>query len=1845
MSIPLSVAPHTVVSSVWIISPAYAMARPPREGDENIGPPEVHPPISIVPEELTSHIGSCLAGPPVDLTPPPDREIHWSVARLAAAKATRNSTGTEGWLGVSVYTPHYRPVSFAVLPGPLPSAAQSTIDIVTASQYGVPQGLFDTVVPIRPQRASGFASFIRFSSNIRRFGGGEGMAAVIADLTQAGGPYFATTLPRSLSYEDLCSYLQPLTRHRAEELRYFVGLRTKPWPSCAMVQLRDGDVITVLSGHEAEVQRLRFADLFSLDVEYGSLHDMATPEVNEAICVLHREQRFCFPCPGSDRSIEQNIVADLRLDPNAVQMCKFPIADLDVQGSQCSLLVAVQDLPPPSTLAAQQIAARHIFVLLDFRPLGLKPRFVCTTYPALHIPSLASRFEIVLPESRVLAVYGGERIRNDVHIDGNTTLVFFADEPPPPRDDFESSSDDGLADRFPIRLPAGPPVPAPVAHDVPSSPVWEAEWPGTAEPISAWDEHFHPAQMPIPRQNNDENSNDLPPWDETVQDTHATAHVWEDEWLNDDASLPGAPAPTSVSLPQAAQASSDLDPPGAGSIVAEPTRLRITAFVAVPDYIPERHTLVLPVPCGVGLLIDALQSDRRSQNWGTMTCCDTVVPVFPQPSNKFATFVGFPSCISGKVVAFFNCHHVDSRAFASPVWDSLTRESILLAAGYGGDSRHNVFVHGIMHPLAEGQRISLYNGILINITPQSSGSPDVFDLATMLQQVDGWDAGAYLPCPRWCHRSHFCVLTDAWPMLFAVREPSRGFSRDDLADLLQTQECKLVIRPSAPRLSDVLFRGYPVSGVLVATEAVSNLPCPPAKSKDTRKILILDQPPILRGFSWRLQDHDLLPVQMLADEFADLCPSGYSVVFRGASVLRVGGRLVMVIGNGQVVSVEFVPDQVQRDDPNEAPPDDDDMHEGGDGDHRNEGQDSLPSDVHSVSEPPSASQGTAREPASDRSRSRSPRDSTGANDTARSSHAVLQLDLTSGSKAPALTLDRPHKGIRRIGNPTYMWSSVVLHDALAEGMRCLTSVLPHPLGPQALRICGPSLAKNTAGEGTHGQGHIVCKILPSQGASHLSSSEAFRNARRATLQLGLPWPFEPNFPVDMVQDETEAFPLEQVEEEETMVQAVFLLLTPDYKPETLVLELLVPQSLLEVIDLIDTCRNRRLRSLFPQVIPVIPQPDPRWGLFIALPTWIRDEIVVCLDLTLVDGRVFSAVTPRATDKPSLLNLAGFAIGALMDVYIPGDPDPVEAEVHLSMGPCVSFVPSGEPREYMTHLEDLLRTHLGWAPGPAFPQPDGHDRICAVADGWYRDFLLLPERANFFRADLATRFGIPLLRLLIHAAIPIPGDVTIYGRACCTVVGLSESPRRDPDAAQTTALIDCRPLLEGWRKEIAPDGWLDVATLRFKLLQGAPAGYTVVFSGCRPHWNWLAVENGQVVVATLVASNLSVSDEGQDSHNSFGLGPDSPNSQPSADDLDRSPPVDGDDQGTGSDRNAPVSRGWSFGNSLATHISDTRFDQTVWSWSVMCAQGLLHHAFLTGTLGITSVFMLLYAGSLLGAHLTVHVCVRIGRVQMPVLFGLLMLQLLVWPSDAMQLPSRHDSDVVEYDPSCLSRCAGSFPAGDTRPIATPCRGIIQCPIIDLDGDMLSSLVDDIGPTLLEECVQHPECEAFFLAVSLIEVLFEHFSAPSFELPHASLPVYQLDGAQDPVTTIFLDLLLPDNSRAANTNAACWYPLDCGQCEIPLTQSMWDNLCRSVPLCCASSMPQGLHKPERFKDWIAFGTPGILPHDSEALGVFFTADGSYSPSHRGCRMGSRYFLCHAPVPRSTRRSLGTDCWSYG
>ncbi|CAE7225872.1 unnamed protein product [Symbiodinium sp. KB8] len=897
-------------------------------------------------------------------------------------------------------------------------------------------------------------------------------------------------------------------------------------------------------------------------------------------------------------------------------------------------------------------------------------------------------------------------------------------------------------------------------------------------------------------------AHDLGAQNDSTGDGDVLRTIGDPDLRPDTGSYTGDSGPVSL----AASASNPLPAPSAdvdvgddAPVPAEPVPLR--AYVFVPDVVPEMLTASAFLPCSVDTAMAAVAAARQTEDILRFPRC---VPATPQPFADCVLAVAAPHWFEQRPVVLLDCRRINFTIFAKALHPRLNRESLLLAAGQPHDSRWDIFVHGLLHPLQREQIITLRTGMLITFEPEGCGAPAAYDLAARLITRTDWDPDFELPVAGSYPGQYFWVLTDGMPTLFEVAPWRRRSFTHDLAQHLQESAHSLVLKPSHPRIIDGYFNGRLTSGLIIATRQVCRLPCPPVRRKDTRLLVFVDARPVMQGFQWLIAEHAALPVEAVTRRFEDGCLDGYLITVSGAEVSSFGDERFLSLEDGLLLVVEYKEEEFELlSAPVTSPPgnDDDDAPEG-DSTRRAPGLDGSASDVNT--------RATLL-----RNRSRSPRGGT---------VPPTSTVACCNSFTRTWRIER----CRRV----VTWGASLIHDALAESHWPLTPVLRQLWSPYRWMA-------------SSSQGFPIVR-LPCWFVRHWSDLLGNQAATPYEDDAGTrPSP-------GRISDDADA---SDTDSDYTMIDAVFVLLAPDYASEEVTINIMVPQSVGEAFDVLDTCRGLANKELFPTLCMVWPQPDPRWAVALMLPAWINGEVVCCCDLTRWDGRVFAAKVPRVVDRHRLLLVAGLSSRADVDVLLPAYDVPLlpGEEAVLTMGDCVCFVPAESPREPVVSLREMLHTHLPWMPGPAFAWP-ADDRYCVVSDDSYCDFLLLPDRAFTYRADIASRLALSPHNFVLTPAVPRLHDVAVVGKACRTVVAAGTYRPSSNAGTPHICLLDCRPVFQGWFRCTAPSGWLDLRPFRDAFSQGAPEGWMPSFEGCANHWIWRWVEPGEVVRVTFVPAD-------------------------------------------------------------------------------------------------------------------------------------------------------------------------------------------------------------------------------------------------------------------------------------------------------------------------------------------------------------------------------------------------------
>ncbi|CAE7808085.1 unnamed protein product [Symbiodinium sp. CCMP2592] len=791
----------------------------------------------------------------------------------------------------------------------------------------------------------GYASFVRVASAIRPHEN-HGGVAVVLDLTHAGGRYFATVLPPRLDYEALVAFITPLTHHSDHPLCLHVGARADPWPYNMPVELVDGDVITALHGFDTRVLQVCVDSLFEPGAEWGAVEHMPTVEFTAGVCALYGNTRYFIPPHHHYGETVIEAIARFVARPAAeLTYCSFQIDDLEVHGDHASHAILVIDAPNPQGASALHAARRDVFVFCDLRPLGLKPRFICTHCHVVHRPRLLSAFDLHVHPAYRVEVAGGVQQGEDIQLRGNESLLFYARKARSGEiamltraDTSESDSSSSSSSQVRSRE----------SRSADSPPAWDGredeaevrlEVPALGASVRPPDESvILPSQQgpdPIVERVAAQVSTEqegsartgLSPSGGEVSTLRCHA-AQDDGSISSTPTAAGLPAPAGVLQGHAArpQVPFHTEPqalagpaPTLDALPAEAGWIPILVAVFVPQYVAELFEIPLCLPCGVEHALAAIGDYRTAS---TAHHFPQLFVAQPHPVGDFAVVLAGPDWNSGKVVVLFDCRQVNATFFSAFVHPVLNRESLLIAAGFQATDGHQLFVHGLLQPLRAGQIIDLISGMVIVCVPAGHRPSAMFDFATMLQSSSDWSLRAAVPGLGQAPGTFFHILTDGGSQRFTVAQGRRPHFRSDLVRQLRADDAALTIKPTHPRIQNHFDQGYISTQVLVATERLSRLPCPPARTPENRLIVVLDCRRILQGFEWRLLASAVVPLQDLERFYLRLCPAGRSVAIWGAPVENTAAGPMLRVTSGQVLTVEYVEDVLMDERTDSGPPGD-----------------------------------------------------------------------------------------------------------------------------------------------------------------------------------------------------------------------------------------------------------------------------------------------------------------------------------------------------------------------------------------------------------------------------------------------------------------------------------------------------------------------------------------------------------------------------------------------------------------------------------------------------------------------------------------------------------------------------------------------------------------------------------------------------------------------------------------------------------------------------------------------------------------------------------------------------------
>ncbi|OLQ14158.1 hypothetical protein AK812_SmicGene1724 [Symbiodinium microadriaticum] len=803
-----------------------------------------------------------------------------------------------------------------------------------------------------------------------------------------------------------------------------------------------------------------------------------------------------------------------------------------------------------------------------------------------------------------------------------------------------------------------------------------------------------------------------------------------------------------------------------GLVVAEDLEELVEAAVQAifvvfaPRFHCEVLHLDLPGNCDVETALLAVAESRRSDSSLAFDC---LLPADPQPDLGFACVLAVPVWADYRV-CLVDVRSIDGRLYAQQFSDQLSRSSILVQIGIRDAPGLRVLLAGVA--LAPVGLYDMPHGGSVVIVPPGVREEPRFPLHQLLQGLAEWDR--HTPFLNRGISTEFLMLSDGLPRVLPVDLDGITNSarlKAAAAEAFRFDVDKITVCPAIPRIRDLAYLGRECQAVLAATESICRIPVPPGRLMVRQHMAFLDMRLLLADVSWLLAPHGVLEVARLERDILPRVPFGHSLSITGGRRESRGYREFIHVAHGELLSFCFVENRPSDasfpfDSPSGQPPSD---QEDPPPDEDEEESDSAPSD--STRSSPARSQ-----------RSRSPKPCTGSvppNSTTRAvSLSPSKFDVVYCLLPDSFVLGPPSDpGPRHfdVSVLDFLDCSVIRKPFVEEDPAFLD------LGEFAgschrkrwsnlaplLSSCIEELAR----------GVLTSKTLDEPVSSSEALSHAVAFLRYAAPRLGPAWRYRPPAgAVHVVPDSGSEFDGDESEPESVTLH--FILLKPGFVPEHVALDIMLPATLAETFMQLQVQRCPDHAASFPLLVPARPQPVDGNGVVLALPAWCATELYVhrflCFDLTLVDGRLFTAACPPYVSRRHLMHLAHLPREAPVQVYVGGDQVPLAhtGQHHVANGDTFVFVPRASASPALIPLEAMLASRLSWSTSlllssaPAVPVPFSFGILLDARSGLRCSGTYLPAGGLAFGVSLQ-----PLLRpwpLLDGPAVEFfPGELVLF----------------------------------------------------------------------------------------------------------------------------------------------------------------------------------------------------------------------------------------------------------------------------------------------------------------------------------------------------------------------------------------------------------------------------------------------------------------------------------------------------
>ena len=745
---------------------------------------------------------------------------------------------------------------------------------------------------------------------------------IVLDLTAHNGVVFSALSPTEVGREDLLQLANLPTDGTVQVFFHtqtacmHSGQRVRPWTGVTVSFLNTPHRLQVGPALEEMLQGPQHWD-----------SDSPVPSIpGHAFAMLTDEGRTRYIIDETRRAQIRRDVADfLGYDSRRLTLRgALPrAADVSLYGKvTTAVVVATQAIPrPPARPDPPKVVA------FDLRPVMQGFLWEIAGVDSLRVSDLERRFGAACPPGHHVVVVGGRPVANpapSIVLSETTQLLVIAYQPD--QADSPSSSDaemqDASSDDEASSTEGSDTTLASPASD-PATP--RSRSPRSPRPRT--DRLYSPVDEPIPPpasfgdKSASVASTALRQLPETNIDAccprstrHCSLDLVDATGDGSQSTPPSHPGQSHSASVRALETSrpppgdsfpADLTPPDETSTELSTgghvhANLEATALLLTPGCTPEIVVLEGEPTVTFAATLIAVAA-RRSPARASLY--DWLLPVVPQPDEKFFTFLALPSWLRHCERPTVVC--LDARPIGGDLYSAVSPTVAaapdLLRLHEAPPAQTSVLL-GNDHPLCDPVTpVHLHTGILVTFAPaqvthtrQPRRHPDA---------TAAWSHSAPLPFGRTHWATHILLLTDGMPTTFQTGDMP---TQEAMTRHLQYTTGQEVMQSPVPEITDASWYGTSCDAVRILTEQLRAIPVPPGVRQDWPLPVFLDCRPILRGFQWTLAPTPLLDVTTLCRRFASLAPHGFTPEILGPERHHIGNRSFVPAFAGQCLQVVFV---------------------------------------------------------------------------------------------------------------------------------------------------------------------------------------------------------------------------------------------------------------------------------------------------------------------------------------------------------------------------------------------------------------------------------------------------------------------------------------------------------------------------------------------------------------------------------------------------------------------------------------------------------------------------------------------------------------------------------------------------------------------------------------------------------------------------------------------------------------------------------------------------------------------------------------------------------------------------